>query len=128
MPYLVCEGNTYQGRFKVEQRVHRWTEEVTSEVGRHPEQMERKWYEGEGVIRDKVTGMTQRFIFMPVGLGEEDIIRTSKHLSRTNSALYKLVVDEALNLMFMQAQTSQEILPRVGPPVLPNELIDKLIK
>lgn len=120
---LTIEGHGYLGRFEIKARSARGTDMVDTEVGRHPENWRRDWYDGQGVVTDSQTGVRERFLFNPRGQSQDDIIILGKEVSKEAIRDYKGVVDLALGLMYESAQKSDKPVPSINPSTLTLEML-----
>ena len=127
---LVIEGHKYQGRFEIQKRSASGIEMVDTEVGRHPENWRRNWFEGEGSITDNQTGVRERFLFRPKGQSQDYVIILGGGASKTAIRDYKEAIDLALGLMYESVRKSDKPVPNVPLPVLSLEMLsnEKLLQ
>lgn len=119
------EGHRYLGKFKIEDKTYVEQVMVDSEVGRHPETRRCECYEGEGIIIDKFTkDSEQRFLIYPKGLNESHLIVLSEKV-RQRVEDYKKVIDYALEIIYHEAERSDEIIPKIHQPVCIDDLVLK---
>jgi len=120
---FIIEGHRYSGRFEIEPYSASGTSMVDSEVGRHPENWRRDWFEGKGSVTDSETGVRERFLFNPKGKSQEHVVNLGEGVSRDAIRDYEGVVDLALGLMYESAQKSDKPVPSITPPTLTLDML-----
>ena len=108
---IKIEGEKYTGRFSIEQKTSEHDVYIDGEyAGARWEKTRISWLEGRGVVEDTSTGNRERFLFVPKGNSQGDVIPYLKG----EELMDKERVDLALNLLYERVRESGEINPKVN--------------
>jgi len=121
---LTIEGHRYVGRFEVRERSHSYRERVDNEVGYYYSNRTNIWHEGGAVIKDKQTGLEQKFLVRSKGPNEEHFVLLDNQL-REVAQNYKGVADLSLEKMYEEAKNSEKIVPEIWPTSLDKKLLSE---
>ena len=122
---LVLEGHKYKGRFLIEEYVRTSRERVDTEIGYYLRNRTHRHWEGEGLIKNKQTGKEQKFLILPDGCTESDLVILGNSKKKKTQD-YKGIVDLALQSMYKAAKESDAIIPKIKPPPINlEELVEQ---
>ena len=122
---ITFAGDKYAGRFKIEEHSNTREIDVDCEFAYHKGYVTNKWCEGEGMISNNV-GKLQRFLVLPYRADTPNVIFNEKTRGKVLSI--RKLTDLSLEKMYIEAESSEEIVPKVHAVCLEDGLVVQLLK